>query len=436
MQDCCFSSSAPLLATALVNGQVLLHRYQQGTAEPTNAAAAASQQQEHSPEDQQDECSTSYYSTTEVLSRRSKKGASCRAIVFVSADDAHLACGFETGTLLQLDAATGRVIARLPRAHAAGISRLLAVSQQPSLFAAGDDGGGLNVWDVRSGQSVYSYRKHTDFITGLVEQDRQQVLLAVSGDGTLSAHDLRSRKALAHSESDADDELLSVAVVKQGKKIVCGSQSGVLAIWSWGYWNDCSDRFPGHPESVDAIVKFDEDTIITGSSDGTLRVINILPNKLLGVVGGHADDMPVERLALTKDKRLLVSMSHDSTVKLWDMSILQEDPDADDDPEQPGAKEEEGGEPIGAAVAAAAGSKRTDMPAGASSKPADDDADEDDITGQQGETAAGVSDSSDSDSDSGDARKSQRKKRKRHEKTAMKGRSKPSKSSNFFADML
>lgn len=28
-------------------------------------------------------------------------------------------------------------------------------------------------------------------------------------------------------------------------QVVCGSTSGVLDIWSWGYWNDCSDRFPG-----------------------------------------------------------------------------------------------------------------------------------------------------------------------------------------------
>ena len=50
---------------------------------------------------------------------------------------------------------------------------------------------------------------------------------------------------IAQSEGDADDELLSVAVVKGGKKVVVGSTSGVLNIWSWGYWNDCSDRFPG-----------------------------------------------------------------------------------------------------------------------------------------------------------------------------------------------
>ena len=27
--------------------------------------------------------------------------------------------------------------------------------------------------------------------------------------------------------------------------MVTGSQSGVLSLYSWGFWNDCSDRFPG-----------------------------------------------------------------------------------------------------------------------------------------------------------------------------------------------
>ena len=49
------------------------------------------------------------------------------------------------------------------------------------------------------------------------------------------------------SETDADDELLALAVVKGGAKVVVGSQSGMLDIWSWGRWAGFSDRFPGEP---------------------------------------------------------------------------------------------------------------------------------------------------------------------------------------------
>ena len=79
----------------------------------------------------------------------------------------------------------------------------------------------------------------------------------------------------------------TAVVVKHGAKVVAGSQAGVLNLYSWGFWADCSDRYPGHPESVDALVKFDEDTVISGSSDGALRVVGVLPNRLLAVVGEH-----------------------------------------------------------------------------------------------------------------------------------------------------
>lgn len=188
-----------MLASGLVDGQILLHRYTASQPAAADEAAEA--------------CSTSY-TASQVLARSSKKGASCRAVSF-SADGQHLHAGFETGTLLQLDAATGKVLTRLTKAHAAGINRLLSLSGQQALLAAGDDSGGLTVWDLRSQKAAYSYSKHTDYISGLAEhvfsrqQQRQEMLVAVSGDGTLSIHDLRGGKVVARSETDADDELLS-----------------------------------------------------------------------------------------------------------------------------------------------------------------------------------------------------------------------------------
>lgn len=222
----------------------------------------------------------------------------------------------------------------------------------------------------------------------------------------------------------------AVAVMKSGKKVVCGSQSGVLAIWSWGYWNDCSDRFPGHPESVDAVIKWDEDTLITGSSDGAVRVINVLPNKLLGVIGEHAEDMPVERLALSADMQLLASMSHDNCVKLWDMSVLQDNSDGEQELEQDDEQQQQQqgiageGERQEAAVATAgalaASKQRQRQPEGDTSCGSDGGADDSDA---------------DASSDEQQQHRS-RNKRRKHEKTAMKGQGKPSKASNFFADLL
>jgi hypothetical protein len=65
---------------------------------------------------------------------------------------------------------------------------------------------------------------------------------------------LCSSQVRARSEDDAEEELLCVAVLKGGRKVAAGASDGVLNIFSWGYWNDCSDRYPGKPAAVFVLV--------------------------------------------------------------------------------------------------------------------------------------------------------------------------------------
>lgn len=145
---------------------------------------------------------------------------------------------------------------------------------------------------------------------------------------------------IGHSD-ELEDELLSIAVVKNGRKVVCGSQDGVLCIFSWGQWGDMSNRFPGHPQSVETLVKIDEDTVCTGSSDGIIRIVQLHPNKLLGLVGDH-EDFPVEMMKLSQDKKLIGSVSHSNKIHFWDVGYLhEEEEDEEEDEEEKGQAEVE-----------------------------------------------------------------------------------------------
>ncbi|KAF1318667.1 Transducin family protein wd-40 repeat family protein, partial [Globisporangium splendens] len=199
-----------------------------------------------------------------------------------------------------------------------------------NVFSSGDDQGCVKIWDTRQHRCLAEFKEHTDFISGFATNPAGDHLLATSGDGRLSVYDLR-KNVLAGKSDELDDELLSVSVIKNGKKVVCGSQDGVLVIFSWGTWGDMSDRFPGHPDSVETVLKVDEDTILTGSSDGIIRVVQVHPNKLLGLIGDH-EDFPVEVLKFSHDKRLVGSVSHTNKVHFWDVGYLFDD-DGDDDDE-------------------------------------------------------------------------------------------------------
>jgi len=52
----------------------------------------------------------------------------------------------------------------------------------------------IKTWDQRQPESTASFEAHTDFVSDMVLHEREQCLVAVSGDGTLTVNDLRANK--------------------------------------------------------------------------------------------------------------------------------------------------------------------------------------------------------------------------------------------------
>eukprot|EP00299_Pterocystis_sp_00344_P013893 c6851_g1_i1.p1 GENE.c6851_g1_i1~~c6851_g1_i1.p1 ORF type:complete len:364 (-),score=74.01 c6851_g1_i1:22-1113(-) len=243
----------------------------------------------------------------------------CRALNF-SVDAQYLYTCSSDKSVRSVDCNTATVAWSQTRAHADPINALKCLTEQ--IMSTGDDEGVVKIWDIRTNTPTKEFSENSDFISDMALSADQRMLIVTSGDGHLSVFDLR--KGILEAMSDnIDDELLSIALVKGGQKVVCGSQGGVLNIFSYGDWGDVSDRMPGHPQSVDSIVALSDDVICTGSSDGIVRVVNIHPNKLLGVMGEHSD-FPIEKIALSHDKALVASSSHDHMIKFWDANIYSE----------------------------------------------------------------------------------------------------------------
>ena len=72
--------------------------------------------------------------------------------------------------------------------------------------------------------------------------------------------------------------------------------------------------------------KIDENSVMTGSSDGLIRAVGIHPNKIIGVLGDH-EDFPVEGMQASPDSMFLASYSHDNLVRFNDISMFADDED-------------------------------------------------------------------------------------------------------------
>lgn len=273
-----------------------------------------------------------------LLFKSNKHVSSCRGVCFnVSGDILYT---ISSDKSLQGLNGNGQQTILYDHAHDVPINRLCEISEHT--VVTGDDSGEVKLWDIRVGSgAVMCWKEHEDFISGLAYHEENSSLLSISGDATLCYYDIRKKNIFNRSD-EQESELQCLQVIKGGKKVICGTQDGVVLVFSWDRWGDCSDRYPGHPEAVDCMYKVDETTVITGSSDGFIRVVAIQPNKILGVIGDH-EEFPVEGMRGSRDNRLLGSYAHDEIVRFWDISMFADDvPDAEDDDEQY-MKDEEGG---------------------------------------------------------------------------------------------
>ncbi|KAL0393587.1 UNVERIFIED_CONTAM: WD repeat-containing protein 55 [Sesamum latifolium] len=236
---------------------------------------------------------------------------SCRALRFVNEGRAVV-----TGNL-QIVPFLPQTLKRVQRL--AAVNRIINLTE--STIASGDDEGCIKVWDTRQRSCCNSFNVHEEYISDMTFALDSMKLVGTSGDGTLSVCNLRSNKVQTRSEF-SEDELLSVVIMKNGRKVICGTQTGTLLLYSWGFFKDCSDRFVDlSPNSVDALLKLDEDRVITGSENGIISLVGILPNRIIQPIAEHSE-YPVERLAFSHDKKFLGSISHDQTLKLWDLEDL------------------------------------------------------------------------------------------------------------------
>ncbi|KAM8765862.1 WD repeat-containing protein 55 [Rhynchonycteris naso] len=243
---------------------------------------------------------------------------SCRDVAF-SEDGQKLVTVSKDKAIHFLDVEQGRLERRISKAHGSPINSLLLVDK--NVLATGDDTGGIRLWDQRKEGPLMDMRQHEEYIADMALDPDKKLLLTASGDGCLGVFNIKRRRFELLSESQSGD-LTSVTIMKCGRKVACGSSEGTIYLFNWNGFGATSDRFALRAESIDCMVPVTDSLLCTGSTDGVIRAVNILPNRVVGSVGQHACE-PVEELALSHCGRFLASSGHDQCIKFWDMAQLR-----------------------------------------------------------------------------------------------------------------
>jgi WD40 repeat protein len=213
------------------------------------------------------------------------------------------------------------------------------------------------------------FEGHTDSVWGVIHLPGGQRIITCSLDGSLRVWDLESGKQIADEWRDGDSAVRSIALSPDGKKVVIGSLDSAVRLWDIDTCKVIA-KWTGHTRSVGSVCwSRDGRRVLSGSVDGTARQWDVesgetilelmetghvqvwaviyspdmtliatggwdVPStidgprdysvkirdaktgELIATLKGHTS--PVGSLAWTKDRKTLVSGSHDYSIRMWD----------------------------------------------------------------------------------------------------------------------
>lgn len=196
-----------------------------------------------------------------------------------------------------------------------------ALPNDGNLLAVGSGGGSIQLWDLRTGNRISTFKAHSDNISGLVFSPDGSTLVSGSYNSRIHLWDVATQKRQQTLTQSFDAHAL--AFTSDGKKIASGSFSGSIQSWDLETKQKLVS-FKGHTDAIRALAYSpDGKMLASGSWDSTIRLWGTDTGNQIGIITGHPHF--VEEMAFAPDGNSVASTAR-GILRLWDTNTRRERP--------------------------------------------------------------------------------------------------------------
>lgn len=181
----------------------------------------------------------------------------------------------------------------------------------------------LSSWDLESGQRIRRHIGHEEIINSLdVTKRGQELLVSCSDDGCLGIWDPRQKDAVDYLETDMP--ITAVALAEAGNEIYSGGIDNDIRVW------DIRKRavvysMLGHTDTVSSLqISPDSQTLLSNSHDSTARTWDIRPfapaDRHIQTFDGASSGLEKNLIRASWDSKgeKIAAGSGDRSVVVWD----------------------------------------------------------------------------------------------------------------------
>src|SRR5262245_661885 len=243
-----------------------------------------------------------------------------RAVAFAP-DGKHLASGSIDGSIKLWDVATGQELFTRMR-HTQKINpnsipgvHAIAFSPDGKRFVTSGADALANLWAAVTGQELLMLKGHTGVVTSIAFSPDGKRLASGSGDGTSKLWDAATGEEL-HTLNGGGVAVRSVAFSPNSQQLATGSASGAVKIWNVA----TGQELPTFQEQNGRV------TSIAFSSDGKRLAISAAGKvKLIDAATGReltplTEEAVISSVAFSPDGNQLAAGSQNGIVRLWDVA--------------------------------------------------------------------------------------------------------------------
>lgn len=208
--------------------------------------------------------------------------------------------------------------------HAGHIIGIDELDNESKDIISGSNHGDLIIWDVEN----WAYKEklsHPELGIGISSLAALRHGFVVAGclNGSLCIWDLKNKKtASVKGHADA----IRTITLFDDQTLITGSSDKTLRLWDIDSWK-CLRVFRGHSQSVHSVTKIDEKYIVSGSADKTIRLWDVQAGVCIHTLTGHTDFLTA---LLAKNNGDIVSASDDNSLRLWRFGYLDPRQDPED----------------------------------------------------------------------------------------------------------
>ncbi|PKR81667.1 hypothetical protein CW751_03835 [Brumimicrobium salinarum] len=197
----------------------------------------------------------------------------------------------------------------------------VAYAPEDQLLVIGTNNGGIHVVDIKSREEKRLLSQHKFAVFSLTYCPHKEIFYSGDKEGYLCVWKSKTFELLITLPFNCG-KIRDISISEKGEFIAICGQDGIIRILETEFFNVIHE-FKAHKDGVNCAI-FNEEILYTGGKDAHIKKWNWRKEELLLNIPAH--NYAVYDLALLNNKEVLISVSFDKSIKVWnanDISIKE-----------------------------------------------------------------------------------------------------------------